>query len=161
MPSENKIKQGTSEPIKQSAKTPSQPIKWILFLLLLTGIGLLSESVYQKFVPSVEQIEMQSQSHFVSRDLYAMYKKGQIPKYFFQLKNIKWSYYDEDLRTEIPEGSIPFKTSIRGAYNLEIDAFSSPQKSSKIAVLQMSLIEIKSGNKIWELSRNYEIKSKK
>jgi hypothetical protein len=142
---------------KQDATNSPQTTKWILFLLLLTGVGLLSESLYEKFIPSVTQIEMQSQSHFVSRDLYEMYKKGEIPKYFFQLKNIKWSYYDEELKKQIPMESIPFKTSMAGAYNLEIDAFSSSKKTSKIAVLQMNLIEVKSGNKIWELSRNYEI----
>ena len=134
---------------------------WILFLLLVTGVGLLAESFYQNSVPSVQHTEMQSQRHFVSRDLHQLYKKGQIPKYFFQLKNIKWSYHDEDLRKDIPEESIPFKATASGLYNLEIDAFSSQQKTSKIAVIQMNLIEVKTGNKIWELSRNYEIDTSK
>lgn len=142
-------------------KLASHPTKWIFFLLLIAGIGFLSESLYQNFVPSIEQIEMNSQSHFVSRDLYQMYKKGQVPKYFFQLKKIKWSYYDEELKLQIPEESIPFKTVLNGLYSLEVDAFSSPQDDSKIAILQMSLIEIQSGNKVWELSRNYEIPNAK
>lgn len=144
----------------QNQDKSHQITKWILFILLVTGMGLLSESLYEKFIPSIDQIEMHSQSHFVSRDLYEMYKKGQLPKYFFKLKNIKWSYYDDNLKNQIPENSIPFKTSASGTYNLEIDAFSSLQKESKITVLQMSLIEIESGNKIWELSRNYEIPNK-
>ncbi len=142
-------------------KQKSGLTKWILFLLLVTGVGLLAESFYQNSVPSVQHIEMQSQSHFVSRDLHQLHKQGQIPKYFFQLKNIKWSYHDEDLRKDIPEESIPFKANASGLYNLEVDAFSSQQKTSKIAVIQMNLIEVKTGNKIWELSRNYEIDTSK
>lgn len=144
-----------------SGTSQSQPIKWILFTFLIAGLGLLSESVYEKFIPSVEQIEMQSQNHFVSKDLYEMYKKGQIPKSFFQLKDIKWSYYDETLKTQIPPESIPFKTSVGGVYKLEIDAFSAPRDDMKIAIIQMNLIEIKTGNKVWELSRNYEVKNSK
>ena len=158
------IEMSPTQKHKITSKDRSQktnPTKWILFILLITGIGLLSESLYQNFIPSVEQIEMHSQSHFVSRDFYRLYKKGEIPKYFFQLKNIKWSYHDDELKDQIPEESIPFKTSIGGLYNLEVDAFSSIQKNSKIAVLQMNLIEVKTGNKIWELSRNYEIRNTK
>ena len=107
------------------------------------------------------QSQSQFENHFVSRDLHEMYRKGQIPKHFFNLKSIKWSYYDSELKTQIPEEVLPFKASSTGAYNLEIDAFSSPKKTSKIAVLQMNLIEVKTGNKIWELSRNYEIPNSK
>jgi hypothetical protein len=163
MSEKNKDQKKIEQNVKQETheKPESSATRWIFFILLVAGIGLLSESLYQKFIPSVDQIEMQSQSHFVSRDFYEMYKKGQVPKYFFQLRNIKWSYYDEELKSQIPQESLPFKTSTGGAYNLEVDAFSSPQKTSKIAVLQMSLIEVKTGNKVWELSRNYEIQNKK
>lgn len=145
----------------KNKSSQSQAIKWILFTFLIAGLGLLSESIYEKFIPSVDQIEMQSQNHFVSKDLYEMYKKGQIPKSFFQLKDIKWSYYDETLKTQIPPESIPFKTSVGGIYKLEVDAFSTPSNNMKIAIIQMNLIEIKSGNKVWELSRNYEVKNSK
>ncbi len=139
----------------------SHLIKWILFTFLIAGIGLLSESIYESFMPSVDQIEMQSLNHFVSKDLYETYKEGLIPKSFFQLREITWSYYDDDLKMKIPPESIPFKTSAGGLYKLEVDAFSSQKEDTKIAILQMNLIEIKSGNKVWELSRNYEIKNSK
>ncbi len=163
MPNEQNDFQKNDSKNNDSSNKASQPqvIKWILFTFLIAGLGLLSESVYEQFIPSVSQIEMQSQNHFVSKDLYEMYKKGQIPKSFFQLKDIKWSYYDETLKTQIPPESIPFKTSAGGIYKLEVDAFSAPSENMKIAIIQMNLIEIKSGNKVWELSRNYEIKSTK
>ncbi len=158
-------KQKKNSGLSESSLAPetkkSRLTKWILFILLVTGIGLLSESFYQNSVPSIQQIEMQSQSHFVSRDFHQLNKKGQIPKYFFQIRNIKWSYHDQDLKKDIPEESIPFRATASGLYNLEIDAFSSQQKTSKIAVIQMNLIDIKTGNKIWELSRNYEIENSK
>ena len=143
----------------------SQATKWIFFFLMMAGLGLLGQFFYEKNEPATAHLEMQSQSqfenHFVSRDLYEMYRKGQIPKHFFNLKSIKWSYYDNELKTQIPEEVLPFKATNSGAYNLEIDAFSSSKKTSKIAVLQMNLIEVKTGNKVWELSRNYEIPNTK
>ncbi len=81
--------------------------------------------------------------------------------YIFQLKNIKWSYHDKELKTQIPTETFPFKTTLGGQYNLDIDAFSSKKESSKIVILQLNLIEIKSGDKVWELSRNYEIQNNK
>ena len=146
---------------KDENQNTGQLGKWFFFILLVAGIALLSESLYERSTPPVVQMEMQSQSHFVSRDLYDLYKKGQIPKFFFNLRSIKWSYYDDELRKQIPEEVLPFKATSNGAYNLEVDAFSSQKTNSKIAILQMNLIEIKSGNKIWELSRNYEIQNSK
>lgn len=138
----------------------SQPTRWILFILLITGVGLFSEALYQKSIPLIDHIDLRSKTptHFVTRDLSTLSNTGKLPKYFFQLKNIKWSYYDEELKQQIPVESLPFKTTSNGLYNLEVDAFSSSQKTPKVTIIQMSLIEIKSGNKVWELSRNYEIK---
>jgi hypothetical protein len=142
-------------------KVLNETIKWMLLLVFLAGAGLISESIYENFFPSVNQIEMGSKNHFVSVDFYELYKQGKIPKFFFQIKKIKWNYIDQSLKDEIPELSLPFKEKPYGLYNLEVEAFSSSHEKIKIAVLQMSLIEIKSGNKIWELSRSYEIKNEK
>jgi hypothetical protein len=146
----------------QKVTSSNNSTKAILLLLFCAGITLLGDAIYENFQINTKKdtnhLELLSQDHFVSRDMYELDKSGKIPSSFFHLKNIKWSYYDTDLQKQIPEKSLPFKTSPDGDYDLEVDAFSSPQKTGKIVILQMSLIDDRTKNKIFELSRNYEIK---
>ncbi len=146
-------------PEKYSRSNPI--IKFLVVLMFASGLSLLGFSLYQKLVPNADSIQMSSQSHFVSRDIYSLYKKGKIPRYFFQLKSIKWTYYDKDLKKVIPQNSLPFKISPNGQFSLEVDAFSAPQENSKAVVLQMNLFDNKTKNKIFEMSRNYEVEMPK
>jgi hypothetical protein len=157
-----KDKSSTQEVSTNSYSPKTTPlIRWVWFILLLAGVGLFSESLFQKFMLPEIQVEMTSKGNQVNRDFHQLYLDGKIPNFFFRLKSINWTYYDKELKVQIPNDSLPFKTSPNGSYDLNIDAFSSSQENIKNAILQLNVIDLKSGNKIFELSRNYEIQIKK
>lgn len=102
------------------------------------------------------QVDQFLERHPVTEDFLILISNQHLPAELYSLREIQWNYYDPELEKLIPKSSIPFKTSDSGDFKLIIDAFSAPQKKSRISILQLNIVEIKSGNKIWELSRSYE-----
>lgn len=139
-------------------------VKLLLLICFIVGLGfvatpLFNEQIAVKSKGSVNNIDLSSTNHFVSQDFISLYKAGKIPKSFLDLKSIDISYRDEQLKSLIPTQSLPFKTSKKGRYKLEVEAFSAPDEKFKVVVLQLNLFDTKNGNKIFELSRNYEVKN--
>lgn len=134
----------------------------ILAIAFCAGIGILIQShLGIDTVPNSEQnLDVNSSSHFVSQDFFTLNKEKKLPIVFGDLKNINLTYHDTNLKKIIPKDAIPFKTHKSGRYKLDIEAFSAPDDKSTIIVLQMNVIDTKTGNKIFELSRNYEVQKK-
>lgn len=137
----------------------------ILSLVFLMGIGLLiyssRQDVKQTKIPEIQVTELEqaleSNSHFVAVDFKFLYHQKHLPKAFLDLHQVKVIYQEDALKAVVPPQAIPFKTYPTGKHDLEIEVFSAPTKEHKIVVLQMNLIHRQSGNKIFELSRNYEV----
>lgn len=139
-------------------------VKSLLVICFLVGLGFvvgpfLSEQNPNEEGKSTNNIDLSSSSHFVSQDFVSLYKAGKIPNSFLDLNSINIIYRDEQLKKLIPTQALPFRTTSKGRYKLEIEAFSAPDEKFKVVVLQLNLFDSKSGNKIFELSRNYEVKN--
>jgi hypothetical protein len=94
-------------------------------------------------------------------DFNQLIKTGSLPRYLNSLRKIDWIYHDLSLKSLIPIESLPFRTSPQGNYKVEIDVFSADSSKSRTVILQMNFTEIVTGNKIFEISRNYEFKQQK
>lgn len=137
----------------------------IFFILIFgLGVGVILKSYFyethnneEKKQTQILMSQLETSKNFVTEDFKRLYKENKLPEFFLKLKKITWAYREADLKDLIPENSVPFRPINSGLYNLEIEAFSAPSEKTRVIVLQFNLFEIKSGNKVFELSRNYEI----
>lgn len=132
----------------------------ILSLCLLAGLLLLTQPLW---TPNDNQIERPKSTeidpslHFVTRDFMALRQSKSLPHYFGKLAKMSIAYHDQDLKSVIPKDVLPFPIDPKERYHLEAEAFSAPEGKKKVVILQINIIESKSGNKVYELARNYEI----
>lgn len=105
------------------------------------------------------KFEDKSFSAFVSRDLQELRDQGQLPKEWAEIQHVAYEIntpFQKELLGDRKIQSIP--ESPGGRYKLEIQFVDVPDEENPAIILQLSMIEMESGNKVWELGRTYDLK---
>lgn len=92
-------------------------------------------------------------------DMEYLHQNGHLPKMWDELKEVKFVSPSKSSKAWLEQAEPKITTIPEGKYTLEyvlIDD-SEPQTQKTIALVQMSIFEIASGNKIWELARVYSL----
>jgi hypothetical protein len=92
-------------------------------------------------------------------DIRFMHQSGHLPKMWDHLKEVKFVATSKGAEIWLEQAKPKIATSENGQYLLEFVLIddSEPAKKTTVALVQMSIIDIKSGNKLWELARYYSL----
>ncbi len=139
-------------------------IRFIFLGLFVFFIGLatfLAEDIWfpasQRYQFSPGSLESQ-----IQLDINKLTKNGHLPKAIFELEKVyildqrkgKAQLNGKDLSSRV------FKPNSNGNFELQIEIFdtqdSDPNSTANFPIVQFSLFDKKSKNKIWELSRQYK-----
>jgi hypothetical protein len=127
----------------------------IIFVLL--GLSSLAFIIFQETVCLDTPGKIFSKKF--EADVDFMLQNGHLPKVWNSIREVKFVATSKSAATWLAESKPTIAIIKDGKYILEyvlIDD-SEPEKQDTIALVQMSLIEVDSGNKIWELARIYSL----
>lgn len=98
-------------------------------------------------------------SAFVSEDLAHMRKKNLLPAPWASIQYVTYNYNSDFQRELINNEKIKIKDGPAGRYRLEIEFIDVPDDENPALILQYSLFELASNNKVWELGKTYSLGS--
>ncbi|HRO68093.1 MAG TPA: hypothetical protein PL182_11060 [Pseudobdellovibrionaceae bacterium] len=140
-------------------------IQKLLGLILLAGAGFLAwNAFYEKSLsPNSQKAEAPksvSFSDFVSTDLSSLRSQGHLPKEWDEIQHVSYlmhSAFQRELIGKHKISAIPENPS--GRYKMEIEFIDVPDDEDPSLILQMSMMDIQTNNKVWELGRTYPLKA--
>lgn len=139
-------------------------IQKLLGLLFLVGAGFLAWTALNEnstlLSPSKEAPKNLSFSDFVSADLSSLRSQGQLPKEWADIQHVSYlmhTAFQKELVGNQKFKAIPENPS--GRYKLEIEFIDVPDDAEPGLILQMSMMDIQTNNKVWELGRTYPLRS--
>ncbi len=130
--------------------------RYTLTAIMIIGLGMTIHSLYSYWV--FEQSSFPDRLlHLWSRDLEA--QRRQVPEFWSQLKEVKWSAGTKRAKEwkEKIAHRLPIKTNASGKYTLEIILLPWMDQGQMGASIQYSVIELESGNTVWESGRTYRL----
>jgi hypothetical protein len=130
---------------------------FLKFFFILVGIVCTIFIVYQQSIMLRTPGEIFAKKF--ESDIDYLFQNNYLPKFWTELKEVNFVSTSKGSEQWLLEAKPKIHTEPNGKYSLEyvlIDD-SEPDKQLTIALVQMSVIEIASGNKIWELARVYSL----
>ena len=132
---------------------------WLaLFALFVAVASYLAEELVFPLRPSFSQGTIEWKIH---QDLNTLKEQSALPKEFNQLHQV---FLLDHRKKTLPLNwneisKFHFEQRKNGQFDLQIEAFDEDggNKSSQLLILQFSLFDKNSKNKVWELSRSYKI----
>jgi hypothetical protein len=126
-------------------------------LFVLIGVSSLAFIIYQQtiFLDTPGKIFAKK----FETDIEFMQQIGHLPQMWTSLKEVKFVTTSKGAENWLSQARPQISTTPDGKYILEyvlIDD-SEPEKQKTVAMVQMSIMEAESGNKIWELARVYSL----
>ena len=131
--------------------------------LIIVGGAMLIGSVYL-----LEGTEELASLHINSRsaklhklwkkDLAALKKQKKLPGGFDEIKELHYTPLSKMSAQWMSEISIPIKVNHEGKYRLNIQVDHWSEKSKTAAVVHYQMVDIKSGNTVWEFGRTYPLR---
>ena len=136
----------------------------IVILLLVVGSVFLLNGTnnLESFSLNMSSMQMNSSSKTLynkwKEDLAKLKQNNQLPGGFDSIKEINYSPLSSMAGQWVSGIIIPISVKKDGKYrlNLEIDSWSENNKTA--AVVHYQMIEIRSGNTVWEFGRTYPIR---
>lgn len=130
---------------------------FLKFFFALLGIGCVLFIVYQQSIVLSTPGEIFAKKF--EADIEYLQQTGYLPKTWSNLKEVKFVSTSKGSESWLTQAKPYIVTIPDGKYSLEyvlIDD-SEPEKQLTVALVQMSMFEVESGNKIWELTRIYSL----
>lgn len=93
----------------------------------------------------------------VSEDLAAMRAKKLLPKEWDSIQYIAYNFHTDLQRRLVGHRKFKIKDDPQGNYRLEIEFIDVPDEEAPAIILQMSLFDLASNNKIFEVGRTHSI----
>jgi hypothetical protein len=126
-------------------------------LFLLLGISSVAYIIYQQTI--VLDTPGKIFAKKFEDDMTFLHQNGHLPKMWDNLKEVKFVTPSKAAANWLAQATPTIATINDGKYILEyvlIDD-SEPANQTTIALVQMSILEVVSNNKIWELTRIYSL----
>ena len=132
-------------------------------LLVFTGLGMVVHFGNFGDSQSLNSIQVPNSSARLykawKKDLKALKKKKQLPAGFDSIKEISYTPLSSMAAQWMSHIRVPVSLSHKGKYklNLEVDHWVEKQKAA--AVVHYQLVDIASGNTVWEFGRTYPVRN--
>ncbi len=139
-------------------------IKAISILLVLVALGLLLQTNNIGWLGGDEDILTPAERFFFSDFTSHMEKlkaEKSSPPQLNSIQYIKYVFHAGLISQILGKHHIPIHTYPVGQNILEADFILIPETHNSEFILQLGLIELKTGNKIWENSSNFSLPSSK
>jgi hypothetical protein len=91
----------------------------------------------------------------INDDIDGLHREGKLPKQWNAIATIEYKVRSELARTLLGSEKLALQRVKEGNYYLEVEVLDMPDEVDPGIILQMSLKEIKSKNKIFEIGRTY------
>ncbi|MBX2988822.1 MAG: hypothetical protein KF802_13105 [Bdellovibrionaceae bacterium] len=130
--------------------------KLLGLFLLVCAIGI-SWYLGQEGSSPHPQQEPQGLAGFISEDLSQNDQQGLLPKEWRSIHSVNYSFENERQKQLLNINNIRIPKNPQGQYQLDVDVIDVPDEENPSIILQMSLSDLKSKNKIWELGRFYSL----
>lgn len=140
-------------------------VQKLLGLLLLAGAGFLAWNALNEHSvsPTASKKEAPknlSFSEFVSNDLLSLKSEGHLPKEWDEIQHVSYLMHSAFQRELIGKNKIAaIPETPAGRYKMEIEFIDVPDDENPGLILQMSMMDVQTNNKVWELGRTYPLKS--
>lgn len=131
----------------------NQITKYLITLAFVTvGFALLSDSLYDSY-----NYRAQMLAELWRKDIERLHSAHILPKELSNLREIEWIAPDPLAQYWSKNTELPFTPRPDGRFKLELLILSQTDDGQMIAVIQHHLIDLNSGNSIWELGRTYDL----
>lgn len=135
-------------------------LRFIGLILIICAGALLTNSLKEQWtlVPRYSLNRNESQ-FFQDFESYISKLKNDknLPAQFTSIQYIKYKFHSKLASENLGSHHLPIPTSPKGTSILEADFISRPDSPNEHFILQLGLVEIESGNKIWENSENFKL----
>ncbi|MBX7231728.1 MAG: hypothetical protein K1X29_06545 [Bdellovibrionales bacterium] len=132
--------------------------RWLGTILFFIGV-VISLYAGKKYLQLEQSSPSQRLQILWDQDVATLIKKNKIHRGWYNLKEVIVIPTSPQTREMIKNLTPPVKTSARGQYKLEILILNWEEGKTHGIIIQYNLVHIKSQNMVWELSRNFIIKS--
>jgi hypothetical protein len=130
-----------------------------LGVLFLAGIGLHFSNFESASLSSVSSSSSSAKLFKEwNRDLTQLKAKKQLPSGFDSIKEIRYTPMSKMSAQWISGTRIPISLNHEGKYRLSVEVDHWVEKQKAAAIINYQLIDIKSGNTVWEFGRTYPIR---
>ncbi|MBL7669889.1 MAG: hypothetical protein JNM39_05335 [Bdellovibrionaceae bacterium] len=130
-------------------------------LILIVGAGIFLTNTLKEqwtLIPKDSLTPNESQFFQDFDSLISKLKKDKnLPAQFMSIQYVKYRFHSKLAVEHLGNHHLPIKTSPTGKNVLEADFISRPDSPNDHFILQLGLVEIESGNKIWENSENFKL----
>lgn len=124
----------------------------LAFLIIQDGP---SGNLIRKSDSCVQLTPAQQLVKLINDDLAGLQHDGKLPKQWNSIATIEYKVRSELARTLLGSEKLALQRVKEGNYYLEVEVLDMPDETDPGIILQMSLKEIKSKNKIFEIGRTY------
>lgn len=133
----------------------------ILILLVAGAMGWLAmnpELMKKYEIPEfVGYAKSQNFSEMVSEDFSIMREKKLLPEQWDQIQYVAYGFNSEFQKKLINDRRLSFPEKPSGTHRLQVEFIDAPDDENPSIILQLSLFEIGSENKIWETAKTYSL----
>jgi hypothetical protein len=132
-----------------------------IFVVLALGLGWFAMNLPDEKV--VKPSRGLTFSEFVSEDLELLRKVDEkrkekiIPEAWNSIQSVSYNFHNDFQKKLMNDQKLKIPESLSGTHKLEIEFIDVPDDESPSIILQMSMVEIASNNKVWELGRTYNL----
>lgn len=123
----------------------------------IIGLALLAGALYCSWIVVETSTKPTPPLKFydvVSKDLERLKKKGVLPEEWNSIRKVDY-YFGEKAHESLLGRKLPIPEIATGNYLLELEFIDAPDDADPKLILQMSMTDLKSKNKAWELGRTY------
>jgi hypothetical protein len=135
-----------------AANTSSLPMGTIVLLVVVTAIGL----IYYRYFSSRDSVPYRL-SRAINDDLNSMIRANGVPPNFAKIRGFQITSEGSTFKPWADEVKIRIPTEKDGTHGLEVFIFFYIDDKKFGANVQYNLVEIKTNNTEWELTRGYEL----
>lgn len=126
--------------------------------LVLIALGLSSAYYFWEIkIETSEPIPSPTLYKVITTDLERLSRRRILPPQWSSIRSVAYNFKSDQQRQLFGEIKLPINERPNGDCTLEIEFIDVPDKQRPSLILQMSLTDFKTKNKIWELGRTYNV----
>lgn len=105
---------------------------------------------------SAPPVELNPIALHILQDIKTLDEKGYLSKQWKNIAEVEYKYNSELQKSILPEKFLDTLRHPKGHYRMEVEIIDLPNPEKTTLILQMSLLNIKTGNKVSEIGRTYD-----
>jgi hypothetical protein len=139
----------------QSSDREDEEMKWIGIILLIAGLSCAAYFGSQRIARNPADAEVFHE--LWQKDIVQLKESKKLPEGWNSLRLVEYTPLDQETTKWIENKKPDFDLNAEGQFKLEILLDHFEDEEGKAALIEYHLIDLNSGNKVWELGRTVKI----